>query len=242
MYFWKCWRDTRGAFLSFLGVIVLVVAAHVFVAGDWFSWTSRNALGIPGAAWQQSVDVLLRLTALCMPLAGFAIGAMGIGTEFENRTASFLLTRPRSRAYFAWSSWVFGALEMAVLIGIAIFLFAVRKATPGNPAMTLQGALRAIGSVLIPALVIFSATFCFTLLLKKGQHGTNAAIAAIAAYSGLVLIVRLWYAVRIPVFWEFYTKAFDHSRDLPLASMSGWLAVAVLAPLIAWAHFRRAEV
>lgn len=221
---------------------MLAAFAHLFIASDWFGWTSRGALGVPGPVWQQTADVVLRLGAVFMPLAGFVIGALGVGTEFENSTAAFLLTRPRSRTYFAWSSWAFGALEMACLVGVAAFLFAVRKVMPGVAPMTGQSVARAIGAMLIPALVIFSATFCFTVLLKKGQHGTNAAIGSIAAYSGAVVILQIWYDVRIPLFWDFYARAFDHTRDLPLASMAGWLAVALLAPVIAWAYFERAEV
>lgn len=216
---------------------------HRAIVADWFGITSYAVWNVPREVLVQSVEAVLRLAFTLTPLTGFVIGAITLGGEFGKQTLPFLLTRPRHRWYYLWSSWLVGAVEVLTLIFVGVVLYGTRLQVPGFPrSMEVAGLLKATLAMAAPAAVIYCLTFCFAVLLKKEQHGTNAAVATVFSYSGLVLFFRLMYEVRIPVFWEFYAGAFDASRSVPWVAFAGWLGLALLLIVVAHSYFERVEV
>jgi ABC-type transport system involved in multi-copper enzyme maturation permease subunit len=100
MYVWKCWRDTRSFFIVFLiiAAIVMPVAAVVCVGTHLVEDFGTSAF---------STTFGLILTAVALGL-----GALGAIHEFAEKTAHFLFTKPRSRAYFIWVGWAVGFAEL----------------------------------------------------------------------------------------------------------------------------------
>lgn len=241
MYFWKCWRDTRGVFFVFFGAMIAVAGINRCITADWFGWSSALFATNHGQA-ALTADLILRSFTPLIPLAGFVIGALGVGVEFQKRTLPFLLTRPRSRRSFLWSSWLAGALEVSFLAILAVWFYAARvRIGDDTPRISWLGGLRAVMALVIIALVIYSLTFCLTVLSKKEQRGTTAAVAVVFSYSAIVTWARVLYGVRLPVFWELYLGVFDPKYQLSIPLVMGWLCVAFALVLASQLYFQRSE-
>ncbi len=254
MYFWKCWRDTRSIFLVLLGGVLAIGALGAYVALDPFGWVGGQPplKGLPDAmhkraVWEVTASALLATLLGTVPLAGFLLGALGVGMEFEKGTADFLLTRPRSRRYLLWVSWAVGAAEMVALVLVTHLVQFLRV---GRHPLSPSGRfLWSFVSFSILALVLYSLTCLMTTLSRNSRHGLSLGVAIFTAYTGLGVWLLLWYDIRIPNVWD---MVFSSSRRevmsagfgadmLPLAWF-GWLAVSLAFVWIAQWRFERAEV
>ncbi len=238
-YLWKCWRDTRSTFLVLLGAILAIGALGLYVAADPFGWIAAKPPAVR-AAWQTTVGALVITTLGAIPLAGFVLGAFGVGMEFEKRTADFLLTRPHSRRYFLWASWIVGASQMVSLM-LAGHLAQLSRKNP-NPFADMSVFLRSLLVNSVIALVVFSVTYLMTTLALNSRNGTSLAVLTVLAYMGLHVWLRLWYDVVIPTPWESLGRAGRGEQPLPFLGMAGWLAVCGACVLLAQFRLERTEV
>ncbi len=231
MYLWKCWRETKGAFLVFLTALGITGIFYFSVAYKW----------LRGAALEQAADSVLGMFLFLMPLTGFVLGALGIGQEFSMHTLPFLLTRPRGRAYFIWASWGAGALEVLILWLAFALLMVFRPAMPHYPVMlyTPQGALSLFVRVGVLSVFFYSLTFFFTIFFGKEQHGTNAAVGFVAVYSAVVVLLRKLYELNIPSFWDLYSGALRSVA--PISAVLGWLGVSLALIFLSSRLFRATE-
>jgi ABC-type transport system involved in multi-copper enzyme maturation permease subunit len=238
-YLWKCWRDTRSTFLVLLGGVLVVAALGLYAAVDPFGWIAAKPEGVR-AVWQSTASALVASTLGLIPVAGFVLGAFGVGMEFEKRTADFLLTRPRSRRYFLWASWAVGALQMVALV-LAGHLAQLSRRNP-SPFADMSVFLRSlvVGSVI--ALIFFSVTYLMTTLALNSRNGTSLAVLTVVAYLGLHLWLRLWYQVVIPTPWDSLGRAGRGAETLPIPGVAGWLAVCLVSVLVAQFRLERTEV
>lgn len=238
MYLLKCWRDTRSAFLAFVGALLAVGAFCAYVHFDPFGWLAAKPIETR-ELWQFSVDALLG-TILEVPLAaGLVLGALGVGTEFEKGTADFLLTRPRSRRYFLWTSWGLGAAQMVALALVSKLL---RLAPLGSRRVeSLGDFLPSLVAFCTLVLVIYSLTYLMTTLARNSRNGIALALAVWVGYVGLYAWLHLWYGIHIPLIGHF---AFDRTHlgaDFSLA-IAGWLAFCLVLAVVAQFSFERAEI
>lgn len=239
MYLWKCWRDTRGTFFTLLAAVLAVGAFGGYVALDPFGWIAAKPLETR-VVWQGSADGLLGLMLGVVPVAGLLLGALGVGTEFEKRTADFLLTRPRPRWYLLWTSWGLGATEMVVLVLVSN-VFRLARVGPDR-VQGLGDFLRTLVAFCTLALVYYCLTYLMTTLARNGRNGTALALAVMLAYSTLFSTLRIWYDTHIPFFWELLHRTFDAAARFSLATEAGWLAVCLALTLAAQFSFERAEI
>jgi ABC-type transport system involved in multi-copper enzyme maturation permease subunit len=177
------------------------------------------------------------------PVAGFVLGALGVGTEFEKRTAEFLLTRPRSRRSLLWTSWAVGAAEMAALVIVSITM--VWIARHRGAAVNVRG----IVGMCIVALVIYSVTYLMTTLTRSSRHGLSSAMLIFIAYTGLGVWLQLWYEIAIPNMWDMVfssgrreVMSAGFAGDLPVPAWFAWLAVSLAFTFVAQLAFERQEV
>ncbi len=230
MYLWKCWRDTRSAFFVFLGSLSIVILFYTTIAYEW--------LGPAGPIAEQTVDSVLTTFFFLMPLTGFVLGSLGVGGEASAQTLQFLLTRPRRRAYFIWSSWSTGAIEV-VALWLALTVWMAARPPMPNFAVRIypwEGAMQVFLRVSVLALLFYSITFFFTVILRKEQNGTTAAVATVALYSAAVLLFRALADVHIPSFWDLYSRSSSSAGVL-----LGWLAVSVALVLTSSRAFQTRE-
>jgi len=242
MYFWKCWHDTRAAFFTFLATVLGVASLYHLAVRNMLPWSS-GAIGTTDPVWQQTASSLLQSFLFLIPLAGFVLGALGVGSEFSKQTISFLLTRPRSRRYFLWSSWAVGACESAVLTAATILVLGTRPGETGAAATGYSGALLAQAFVLVSIISVFlySLTFFFTVLFRKEQHGTNAAFGTVFVYSIVAIMLRIAYGIKIPLFWELYAGALRADVVFPAMKAASWLSLAILLAVFSHLLLEKAE-
>jgi len=238
MYFWKCWRDTRATFFSFLGAILAVGAFGAYVALDPFGWVAAKPLD-SRILWQVSSRALLGVLLEMVPVAGLFLGALGMGMEFEKGTADFLLTRPRARGYFLWAGWGVGAAQMAALV----LASHVVQLTGSDPYRydSLWGFARSLAALGTLALLFYSMTYLMTTLAGNSRHGIALTLGVFTGYEGLWAWLRFWYDINIPFFFDLWQAASPTSTSSLLPLVAGWLAVCLAMMLAAQFSFERAE-
>lgn len=229
MYFWKCWRDTRYFFIVFLiiAAIVMPVAAVVCVGTHLVEDFGTSAF---------SSTFGLILTALALGL-----GAIGAVHEFAEKTAHFLFTKPRRRAYFVWAGWAVGFAE---LLAIATVNFLAGWATLShyskNPFhSTLNGSMEAQNFLdpLIFCVWVYCLTYSLTAVLRNGLKGLGASMAIVFGLPYFGVVIRWRWHIDLPLF-----------PGLPLGSLPLvvsdiiWILVAMLFVLAAQFVVERAEI
>lgn len=247
MYLWKCWRDTRSTFLIVVGAIVACAAFGLFVQYDPAGWIAAKAEW-PRTLWRSTAQAMMLTMIGAMPIVGFVLGAMGVGTEFEKRSADFLLTRPRSRRHLLWTSWGVGAAQMIVLVTLSVTVnWIARYQYPGGPLRTVRGLL----GMWLVALTIYSVTYLMTTLARNSRSGVGLAVLVFCAYTGLYTWLKLWYNLEIPFVFQLTFSSGRGAFEVEEASvflnaanvaMFGWTAVCVALTFAAQYVFERQEV
>jgi hypothetical protein len=239
MYLWKCWRDTRSAFLGFVAGLLAVGIFGVYVQFDPFGWIAAKPES-SRLLWHVVSDALGASFPSAIPVAGFILGAMGVGVEFERGTADFLLTRPRSRRSFLWTSWCLGTAQILtlVLLAHAITWFTRPDFSAARPGLFSRDPL----GICTVALLTYSLTYLMTTLAGNSRNGTGLSLAAITAYTGLHLWLRFWHGITIPFYWDLVDHPDRVDAGVWFGSLLGWLAVCLTLMVVAQSRFERAEV
>lgn len=244
-YLWKCWRDTRSTFYFLASALGAITALGLFVYFDPFDWIAAKAEE-SRFLWISGAQTLMLTMVGVTPLAGFLFGSLGVGTEFERRTADFLLTRPYSRPFLLWTSWAVSAAQVLglVVFGITMNWIAPFRGSPSRSAGTLIG-------VCVVALTIYSVTFLMTTLSRNSRHGLGLGVFAFMAYTGLYVWLKLWYEIKIPYVFDLTFSSGRRGAGIENASLLatfanpvvfGWLAVCGAMTFAAQKIFERAEV
>jgi ABC-type transport system involved in multi-copper enzyme maturation permease subunit len=240
MYLWKCWRDTRSSFFAFLSTLLAAGAYAAYVKFDPFGWIAAKPMD-SRILWQSLATGLLDTTVLFVPLAGgLFLGALGVGMEFEKGTADFLLTRPRTRRYFLWTSWGLGAAQIVVLMLVGCLFRLARLGL--RPIEGPGDFLRSLVALCTLALFCYTVTYLMTTLSRNSRNGTALAILAITGYEGLYAWLHFWYGIEIPFFGHLLKRDSHTAAGFSLAFVAGWLAVCLALMLVAQLRFERAEV
>jgi hypothetical protein len=239
MYLWKCWRDTRSVFLGFVGGVIAVGIFGAYVQVDPFGWIAAKPES-SRLLWRVVSDALGASLTGVIPMAGFILGAMGVGVEFERGTADFLLTRPRSRRAFLWTSWCLGAAQILTLVLLAHAITWLTR--PDFPAARPGLFSRVPLAMCTVTLLLYSVTYLMTTLTRNSRNGTGLSVAAVGAYGGLHAWLSVWYGITIPIFWD---MSGHHGRlfvGVSFGFLLGWLAVSLTLMMAAQFRFERAEV
>ena len=173
------------------------------------------------------------------------MGASSLGEEFKERTADFLLARPRPRSYWVWTGWSVGALELSVMavvtvgttFGTLIYLTGhVQTWWPLATAVPL-----ALGGA-----VAYGLTYLMTLVARNGQQGLTYGFGIF--FINLLLPAAAIYYPNLhpPSVLEFMLGACKWvagaSRAFPSGSLVLWTAIALALPFAAQLLLERAEV
>jgi len=259
MYFWKCWRDTRGHFLVALSFVVLGVVVAVFSGALHYSnedgWSMLPA-DMPGRVqwiWRHALHSLGAGGILVIPMVGLTLGGTGVGDEFRQGSLEFLLTRPRRRRFFVWAGWATGAAELlalcllAVPVALALLLYLTGSLYSGR-------IFAFVPLLFTSAVVMYGLAYFLTVLTRSGHYGQSLSLGVVFAYLFLCWTLHTWWRIDLPGWWElFYWAAgtgvgdeFRHQRQLadsfPTVQLVGWGLLAVAFPLGAQLLFERAEV
>jgi ABC-type transport system involved in multi-copper enzyme maturation permease subunit len=247
MYVWKCWRDSRS---NFIVRVIALPALCVFLTYMEVGFGAGVTRGGPPQAvthaWSWVTSFVLGGVASVFTLLwGLVMGASGLGEEFKERTADFLLARPRPRAYWVWTGWAVGALELSVMavltvaatFGALVYLTGhVQSWWPLATAVPL-----ALGGA-----VAYGLTYLMTLVARNGRQGLSYGFGILFIDLLLPAAAAYYRNVNLPSVLGFMLGACkwvaSASRVFPTGSLALWTAIALILPFAAQVLLERAEV
>lgn len=228
MYLWKCWRDTRSFFIFFL-----VMAAAAMPITGVVGVGTHLVEDFGKTVFQSTLVLMLFVVAL-------GLGTLGAIQEFTDKTAHFLFTKPRSRAYFVWTGWAVGCVELLVIaaVNLAAGWLTLARYSKSPFTSVLLGSIKQqdVASIFLYALFVYSLSYSLTAALRNGLKGLGASMGSIAALQCLAIVIRLRWNITVPI-------PPLPVRSLPLVvSYVSWIVVALVFVLTAQLVVERAEI
>lgn len=229
MYLWKCWRDTRVSFYVFL--FIAVTLAALLTMG--FSMSDAPPKETFAVAWMMLVFASCTLVSL----AGISFGATGIGEEFAHKTASFLLTKPRSIRYFVWTAWTTNALQFLALTGSMVLVGASILSWRCHVPVTGR-LLLAFAPGLIMTFLLFGVTYLLGVLHKNGRNGFLSSLGVVIVFPIICSTVEYFWHIHLPSPADMYSMGMSDlilhpelASNLPhFWPVVGWSLVALSCP------------
>ena len=198
---WKEWRETRWKWLAFalafhipLGIAGLALALRESVRFDLYALS--DAVAAQALEFALVLQSGFLITAGLFLLAFFAVGS--VGAELDNRSIFFLFERPLKRWHVLLFKYAVGAVQATTCVGLSILttvatVYFVMAAAAAN--VTLAGSRGAFASVvsnglrgtawtMVIALMVYSATFLFSVWFEKWW---------IAVIAGAISLVGMFY-------------------------------------------------
>jgi ABC-type transport system involved in multi-copper enzyme maturation permease subunit len=223
---WKEWRETRWKWLAF------AFAFHIplCIAGLFFTLRESarfDLYALSDSVAAQALEVALvaqsafLITAGLFLLAFFAVGS--IGAELDNRSMFFLFERPVRRWQLLLFKYAVGAVQTTTCVGLSILstltlVYFIVAAAASN--VTLAGSWGAFTAVvsnglrgtvwtMVIGLMVYSATFLFSVLFEKWW---------IAVIAGAVSLVGMFYYFGGNLFdWIISAATRDKGGDINLS-------------------------
>src|SRR5919197_4079241 len=172
---WKEWRETRW---------------------KWLAYALSDAVAAQALEFALVFQSGFLITAGLFLLAFFAVGS--VGAELDNRSIFFLFERPLKRWHVLLFKYAVGAVQATTCVGLSILttvatVYFVMAAAAVN--VTLAGSRGAFASVvsnglrgtvwtMVIALMVYSATFLFSVWFEKWW---------IAVIAGAISLVAMFY-------------------------------------------------
>jgi ABC-type transport system involved in multi-copper enzyme maturation permease subunit len=173
------------------------------------------------------------------------MGASGPGEEFNERTADFLLVRPRRRAYWVWTAWSVGVLELGVMAFLAAATtFGTLTHFTGH--VQTWWPLAAAVPLVLGGAVAYGLTYFMTVVARNGKQGLSYGFGILFIDLLLPVAVSFYRNVNLPSVLEFMHGASKWvagaTKAFPAGSLVFWIAVALAFPFAAQLLLERAEV
>ncbi len=248
MYVWKLWRDSRTRFLVCLIAGLLWAGAAVYLKQTLYVRSSvaldalKHNVRIQQAAWTDiNVDLFPSLTAMGVLIA-LCLCETGLARDFALGQGEFVLTRPRRRRYFAWTGWLFGAgqifLTMALMLlcgfGLLFYLSGV----------VLNWRALALPILLLPSILLLYGIGYALAVSTNGRNGAITAFGVLLLYFFVVPAFYFYWHVALPRWWfsSLPDWAIRGQGSFPAVALVGWIAFALVFPLLTQWKLERKEV
>lgn len=247
MYFWKCWRDTRYPFFVVCAGLAGAYVFYLAVIQDWFGWVAQQALGLERVYWERTAEVTVKVVTMLVSLSAFLLGVEGLAQDMQHKTTAFLLSRPQSRAYFLWTNWLVGAMQVSFLILLAYTLERAKPDLTTMPHVPFRWdpVIRFATPIVVTALVVYSLTFLLGIALRSGRNALRGAFAIVLGYSFLLPFTRDW---RFPPFnfvqmmeQAALSATLPEKNAFPYLMCFGWLLLALTMAAAAQWSFHHYE-
>lgn len=248
MYLWKCWRDTRA---HFIGSLLALPALCVLFTVLYVKLGDPDALrkGTPTSlaqAWSTVTEFVLGGWAGFFALSwGLVLGSGGLGEEFKERTADFLLVRPRRRRYWVWMGWLVGVCEISAMVILAVAAtFGTLVYSTGH--LYTWRPLATILPLAVGGSVVYGMTCFMTLIARSGRQGLSYGIGILFIDLLLPAAVYYYWSVNFPSVLGFMMTA-SHwvtsaSWAFPTTALILWSLISLAFPLATQWMLERAEV
>jgi ABC-type transport system involved in multi-copper enzyme maturation permease subunit len=197
-------------------------------------------------AWSSATSkVLGGVASVFTLLFGLVMGASGPGEEFKERTADFLLVRPRRRSYWVWSWWSVGVLELsAMALLAAVTTFGTLTYLTGH--VQTWWPLAAAVPLALGGAVAYGLTYLMTIVARNGREGLSYGFGILFIDLLLPAAAAYYRNVNLPSVLEFMYGACKWiagtTRAFPAGSLLLWTAIALALPFAAQLLLERAEV
>ena len=199
---WKEWRETRLKWLAFAAAfhIPLCIAGLVMTFREearFDLYALSDAVAAQGFEIALVIQSVFLITAGLFLLAFFAVGS--IGAELDNQSMFFLFERPVKRWHVLLFKYAVGAVQTTSCVGLSILstltvVYLVMAAVASNVtlagawgsfALVASNALRGTVWTVVISLMVYSATFLFSVWFEKWW---------IAVIAGAVSLILMFYA------------------------------------------------
>ena len=240
---WRTYRlaVTCGLFVV-LGIAAPVITKYLPELVGGFG-LENSELGAPETGLPDVIELLLRNVLLFGGLAGLLLAMGSVAGERERGTLSLVLARPVGRAAFLWAKLVSLALLLAAGVGLAmlaawLYTALLFEATPLPPWVTM-GVMAWI-STMVTASITFAASAATGSTL--GAAGVGLGALAILGLGSTIATINPWLPTGL--FDVAMAAGLDEvSPDLdPTRTVAISIAIIVVAYVVAWLRFRRAEI
>ncbi len=246
MYVWKCWRDSRTSFIGYL-IALHAICIFLTVTTVWADPAAMQTGILPTVAqlWSKIAEMVLGVVASFFALiCGWVLGSAGLGEEFAERTADFLLTRPRRRKYWVWICWSVGLCELGAIVFLAVVVtFGILTYLTGH--IHTWWLLGTILPLTVGGAVIYGLTYFLTIVSRSGQQGLRYSMGISAIALLLPAPVRYYWKVSIPSIMGFMSTACESvvraSVAFPTGALVLWTVVALAFPIAAQLVLERME-
>jgi hypothetical protein len=170
----------------------------------------------------------------------YALATLCAIQEFTDKTAHFLFTKPRSRTYFVWVSWLVGFAELLGVAGASLLVGWRVLAHYG--VGVFAGAASRVASprnfvdAIVYASFAYAFTFALTAMLRNGLKGLGASLGIMAGMLGVAAGLQIRWKIDLPL----PPQQIGH---LPVAwSECVWIIVALFFVCVAQLVVERAEI
>jgi len=248
MYFWKCWRDSRTHYiLRLIAVFVLCLLVTIIIAKvEGLTGAKKGSAGLVLRTWSVATEGVLGICASLFTLfTALTLGASGVGEEFKERTADFLLTQPRRRRYWIWTGWSVGVCELAVMVFLAV------GATFGTLTY-LTGyvytwrLLAATLPLIVGGVAVYGLTYLMTVVAGNGRQGLSYGMGILLINLLLPFAVYYYSKVNFPSVLGFMLDGCkwvtSATEAFPIGGLVVWTVIALVFPVAAQLVLERAEV
>jgi ABC-type transport system involved in multi-copper enzyme maturation permease subunit len=196
--------------------------------------------------WSHTISLVLGGWASLLILVwGLVMGASGPGEEFKERTADFLLVRPRRRRYWVWTGWSVAVLELSAMAFLAAATTFGTLACLTGHVQTWRPLATAVPLALGGA-VAYGLTYFMTLVARSGQQGLSYGLGILFIDLLLPVAASFYRSVNLPSVLEFMHGACKWIAGMtgafPAGSLVLWTAIALAFPFAAQLLLGRAEV
>jgi hypothetical protein len=177
---------------------------------------------------------------LILLAVALGLGAIGAIHEFGDKTAHFLFTKPRTRAYFVWVSWSVGFGELLAIAGVNFLagwltLLRFSKNPLHSPVFGTVPSQQFVDA-LIMAIYTYSLAYSLTAVLRSGLKGLGAALGIVFGLPFLAIAVHWRWHINLPI----PTSPIGHLSLV--ASDLTWILIALLFVFSAQIAIERGEV
>jgi ABC-2 type transport system permease protein len=238
-------RALVGAALALLPGLLALVLAHM-----------RHGPGAREIA--ANLGVLVELQVV-VPLLALIVGSAVIAEEVEDRTITFLFTRPVPRPALLFGRWLAALVFVAVALSVSATLMFLAASTASGAASTASGTgapidwafARPLFEATLLAGAVYSAWFAVAgvffrhpILVGLGYaFAIEGFLANLPGGNALLTVqhhARSWLVARGPDAWR-EIEAFELQQFEPAANALLWLAAFLALALVlgAWRISRR---
>jgi ABC-type transport system involved in multi-copper enzyme maturation permease subunit len=178
--------------------------------------------------------------ALILNILALGLGAICAVNEFGDKTAHFLFTKPRPRAYFVWIGWLVGCTEL-VVIGIINLLSGWLTLSryshhPFQSGIFLSVGAEALVGIFVYCIFVYSLTYALTAVLRSGLKGIGASMGFTIGIQAIAAVFRVRWNINLPI------PPAPIGNSPLFVSTTVWILIALLLVYACQRAIERAEI